>query len=43
MSGQLQDWEIKKAAAWWLVQRDPLVPSSLYLKAATGPETVVKA
>ncbi len=43
MSGQLQDWDIKKAAAWWLVQRDPHDPESLVLKAVMGPETVVKA
>ena len=43
MSGQLQDWEIKKAAAWWLVQRDPQDPYSLYLKAVMGSELVVKA
>lgn len=43
MSGQPQDWEIKKANAWWLVQRDPQDPYSLYLKAVMGPETAVKA
>lgn len=43
MSGQPQDWDIKKANAWWLVQRDPQDPYSLYLKAVMGPETVVKA
>jgi phosphohistidine phosphatase len=43
MSGQPQDWEIKKGNAWWLVQRDPLDPYSLYLKAAMGPDMVAKA
>ena len=43
MSGQLQDWEMKKANAWWLVQRDPQDPYSLYLKAAMGPDMVAKA
>ncbi|MES2014996.1 MAG: phosphohistidine phosphatase SixA [Pseudomonadota bacterium] len=43
MSGQLQDWDIKKAAVWWLVQRDPLDRNSLYLKTVNGPDTVVKA
>ena len=42
MSGQLQDWEMKKANAWWLVQRDPQDPYSLYLKAAMGPDLVGK-
>ena len=43
LSGQPQDWEMKKASAWWLVQRDPQDPYSLYLKAVMGPDTVVKA
>jgi len=43
MSGQLQDWEMKKGSAWWLVQRDPKDPYSLYLKAVMGPELAVKA
>lgn len=43
MSGEPQDWEIRKANAWWLVQRDPLDPYSLYLKAVMAPDLVVKA
>jgi phosphohistidine phosphatase len=43
MSGEAQDWEIKKANAWWLVQRDPADPYSLYLKAVMAPDMVVKA
>ncbi len=43
MSGQPQDWEMKKANAWWLVQRDPQDPYSLYLKAVMGPDTAVRA
>ena len=43
MSGQPQDWEMKKANAWWLVQRDPQDPASLYLKAVMGPDTAVRA
>lgn len=43
LSGQPQDWEMKKASAWWLVQRDPQDPYSLYLKAVMGPELVGKA
>ncbi len=42
LSGQPQDWEMKKANAWWLVQRDPQDPYSLYLKAAMGPDLVAK-
>jgi len=42
MSGQPQDWEMKKANAWWLVQRDPQDPYSLYLKAVMGPDLVAK-
>jgi len=43
MSGQLQDWDLKKANAWWLVQRDPQDPYSLYLKAVMGPDLAAKA
>jgi phosphohistidine phosphatase len=43
LSGQPQDWELKKASAWWLVQRDPQDPYSLYLKAVMAPDLVVKA
>jgi phosphohistidine phosphatase len=43
LSGQPQDWEMKKAGAWWLVQRDPQDPYSVYLKAVMGPELVGKA
>ena len=42
MSGQPQDWEMKKANAWWLVQRDPQDPYSLYLKAVMAPDLVAK-
>lgn len=34
--------EIKKAAAWWFVQREPLDEDSLYLKAVMGPDLIVK-
>ena len=43
MSGEAQDWEIKKGNAWWLVQRDAADPYSLYLKAVMAPDLVVKA
>ena len=42
LSGQPQDWQIKKANAWWLVQREPLDPYSLYLKAVMAPDLIVK-
>ena len=42
LSGQPQDWQIKKAAAWWFVRRDPLDPYSVYLKAVIGPELILK-
>ncbi len=43
MCGEPQDWDIKKGNAWWLVQRDPLDPYSVYLKAVMAPDMVVKA
>lgn len=43
LSGQPQDWEVKKANAWWIVQRDPQDPYSLYLKAVMTPDLVMKA
>ncbi len=42
LSGQPQDWQIRKGNAWWLVQREPLDPYSLYLKAVMAPELIVK-
>lgn len=41
LCGQRQDWEVKKATAWWFVQREPNDPSSLYLKAVMGPDLIV--
>lgn len=43
LSGHPQDWEMKKANAWWFVQRDPDDIYSLYLKAVMGPDMVVKS
>ena len=43
LSGRPQEWEMKKANAWWLVQRDPQDPYSLYLKAVMAPDLVMKA
>ncbi|ATQ77935.1 phosphohistidine phosphatase SixA [Massilia violaceinigra] len=42
LSGQPQDWQIKKANAWWLVQREALDPYSLYLKGVMAPDLIVK-
>lgn len=42
LSGQPQDWQVKKANVWWLVQREPLDPYSLYLKAVMAPDLIVK-
>ncbi|MES2324675.1 MAG: phosphohistidine phosphatase SixA [Pseudomonadota bacterium] len=42
LSGQPQDWEMKKANAWWLVQRDPQDAYSVYLKAVMAPDLIVK-
>lgn len=42
MTGQALDWEMKKANAWWLVQRDPQDTDSIYLKAVMGPDMVAK-
>ena len=42
LSGQPQDWQIKKGNVWWLVQREPADPYSLYLKAVMAPDMIVK-
>jgi phosphohistidine phosphatase len=42
VSGKAQDWEIKKAGAWWIVQREPQDPDSLYLKAVMSPDIITK-
>lgn len=42
MTGEVQDWEMRKAAAWWFVQREPGDPASLYLKAVMSSDLVVK-
>lgn len=35
-------WEMKKANAWWIVQKEADDPDSLYLKAVMAPELIVK-
>lgn len=42
LSGHPQEWQIKKANAWWLVQREALDPYSLYLKGVMAPDLIVK-
>lgn len=42
LAGAPQCWEIRKASAWWFVQREPGDPASLYLKAVMAPELIVK-
>jgi phosphohistidine phosphatase len=42
MCGRMQDWEIKKAGAWWIVQREPQEPDGIYVKAVMSPEMIVK-
>ena len=42
LSGQPQDWQVKKGSAWWIVQREPLDPYSVYLKAVMSPDLIIK-
>jgi len=42
LTGEALDFEMKKAAAWWFVQRDADDPGSLYLKAVMAADLVVK-
>lgn len=42
LADEALDWQIKKGAAWWFVQREPLDPDSLYLKAVMAPDLIVK-
>ena len=40
LSGQDQYWDMKKASAWWIVQRDAGDPESVYLKAVMTADLV---
>ena len=40
MTGQPLYWDMKKASAWWFVQREPKDPQSVYLKAVMTAEMV---
>jgi phosphohistidine phosphatase len=42
MTGEEQDWEMKKGAAWWFVLREADDPASLYLKAVMQADLVNK-
>ena len=42
MSGEDNEWDIKKASAWWFSQREPGDPRSLYLKAVMAADLVLK-
>ncbi len=42
LTGEALDFEMKKAAAWWFVQREADDPASLYLKAVMAADLVVK-
>lgn len=42
VGGREGDWEMKKANAWWIVQKEADDPDSLYLKAVMAPELIVK-
>jgi phosphohistidine phosphatase len=42
MTGVEQDWDMRKAGAWWFSQREPGHVSSVYLKAVVGPDLIVK-
>lgn len=42
LSGRPQYWNIRKASAWWFVQRGPDDPEGLYLRAVMAPELLLK-
>jgi len=42
MTGEEQEWDLRKASAWWFSQREPGDPLSLYLKAVMAADLVVK-
>jgi phosphohistidine phosphatase len=42
LAGEPHYWNVKKANVWWISQRDPADPDSLYLKAVMAPDLVVK-
>lgn len=42
LTGEAQEWEMRKAGAWWFAQREPGDPFSVYLKAVMSHDLVVK-
>ena len=42
LCGQPQYWEMKKSSVWWIVQREPKDPDSIYLKAVMTADLIVK-
>jgi phosphohistidine phosphatase len=42
LAGEAHYWNVKKANVWWISQRAPDDPDSLYLKAVMAPDLVVK-
>ena len=42
LTGEVLDWEMRKASAWWFSQRDPGDALSVYLKAVMAHDLVVK-
>jgi phosphohistidine phosphatase len=42
LAGEVQDWDMRKASAWWFAQREPGDPFSVYLKAVMSHDMVVK-
>jgi phosphohistidine phosphatase len=42
LAGEAQDWDMRKASAWWFSQREPGDPFTVYLKAVMSHDLVVK-
>lgn len=42
LTGEADDWDMRKASAWWFAQREPGDPFSVYLKAVMAHDLVIK-
>lgn len=42
MTGEEQEWEMRKASAWWFAQREPGDAGSVYLKAVMAHDLAAK-
>lgn len=42
LTGEEQDWTVKKSNAWWIAQRDREYGNPVYLKAVLAPEFFVE-